>query len=159
VTAEFKQHYNYLRPHQGKSCHNLPPRVAYPELPALPSLPVVVDPDSWLSAIDGEHFTRKVKSNGSVMLDKYSYYLDQALAKEYVVLVIDAAQRELVVQQHQQEVKRLRLKGLYRRAIGLEEYRQLIVEEARAEQRGWRPMVESGVKEEEAKPGEVAAMS
>ena len=49
--------------------------VAFPELPALPPLPLVVDPDSWLAAIDQEHFTRKVSNAGSVQLDKYTYFL------------------------------------------------------------------------------------
>ena len=34
VTAQFEQHYNYERPHQGLSCGNRPPRVAFPTLPA-----------------------------------------------------------------------------------------------------------------------------
>jgi hypothetical protein len=42
----------------------------------------MVDPDSWLAAIEGEHFTRKVKHNGSVLLDKYAYYIGQELAGE-----------------------------------------------------------------------------
>jgi hypothetical protein len=147
VTAEYQQHYNFVRPHQGKSCHNLPPRVAFPELPALPGLPMLLDPDHWLVAVEGEHFTRKVKRDGSVLLDKYPYYLGQALAGEYVVLEVDAVKRELVVYHHQREIRRLRLKGLYRRAMSLEEYRQAIMEEARSERRGWRPQVESGSEE------------
>jgi len=59
------------------------------------------------------------------------------------MLVVEATTREVVVLHHQQEVKRLPLKGLYRRTMRLEEYREAIIAEARSEQRGWRPLVES----------------
>lgn len=138
VTAEYKEHYNWKRPHQGKSCKNQPPRIAFPELPALPSLPLVVDPDAWLKAVDGEHFSRKVRSDGSVTLDKYAYYVGHEWAGKYVVLVIDSPKREVRVQHQKKELKRLNLKSLHRRAMSLDEYRQLIAQEARSERRGWR---------------------
>lgn len=143
VTAQYKEHYNYVRPHQGRSCHNQPPRVAFAELPALPSLPLVVDPDSWLTKLHHDHFRRKVQHDGSVVLDKYTYYVGSALAGQYVMLVVEASTREVVVLHQQKEVKRLALKGLYRRGMGLDEYRTAILAEALSEQRGWRPMVES----------------
>jgi hypothetical protein len=59
------------------------------------------------------------------------------------MLVVEATTREVVVLHQQKEVKRLPLKGLYRRAMPLEEYRAAIIAEARSEQRGWRPLVES----------------
>ncbi len=138
VTAEYQKHYNHERPHQGRSCRNQPPLVAFPELPALRSLPLVVDPDRWLKEVDGEHFVRKVRSDGGLSVDKYDYYVGNALAGQYVVVVVDAAKRELVVEQQNKVLKRLPLKGLYQRIIGIEEYRELIKEEARSERRGWR---------------------
>ncbi len=48
VTERFLLHYNQERPHQGRSCQNQPPRVAFPTLPVLPPLPEKVDPDRWL---------------------------------------------------------------------------------------------------------------
>src|SRR3712207_7562998 len=50
-------------------------RSAFAELPPLPALPLVVDPNRWLLAYDGHTFTRRVSSNGSVQVAKYSYYL------------------------------------------------------------------------------------
>jgi hypothetical protein len=79
-----------------------------------------------------------------------------------VVLTIEATKRELVVLHHHKEIKHLPLKGLYRQAMNLKEYRQAIMEEARAELRGWRPMVESGSasqQKEVSKPPEVASVS
>src|SRR5260221_14154598 len=40
VTEAFLQHYNNERPHQGRSCGNVPPRVAFPTLPTLPALAI-----------------------------------------------------------------------------------------------------------------------
>jgi transposase InsO family protein len=39
VTETFVHHYNYQRPHQGRSCGNHPPRLAHPVLPTLPLFP------------------------------------------------------------------------------------------------------------------------
>jgi transposase InsO family protein len=139
VTTAYKEHYNHQRPHQGRPCGNQPPRVAFPELPALPSLPVMVDPDSWVMAVDKEHFTRKVRSDGAISVDKYDYYVGSAHADQYVLVRLDGPKRELVVLYKEKEIKRLAIKGLYKKAMSMEEYRPLIIEEARSEQRGWRP--------------------
>jgi hypothetical protein len=56
----YKQHYNWERPHQGFSCKNQPPHVAFPELPALRNVPMWINPDGWLAKIDGEMYTRRV---------------------------------------------------------------------------------------------------
>lgn len=144
ATLKYQEHYNHQRPHRGRSCGNQPPRVAFAELPVLPSLPLVVDPDSWLSAIAGEHFSRKVRNDGSFSLDKYDYYLSKELAGKYIVVVVDALKRELVVNQEGKEIKRLSLKGMHQRVMSLNEYRQVLAEEARSERRGWRPTPASG---------------
>ncbi len=51
VTQAFEQHYNFQRPNQALSCGNRPPRTAFPRLAALPPLPSIVDPDSWLTQL------------------------------------------------------------------------------------------------------------
>jgi hypothetical protein len=58
VTATFIHHYNTQRPHQGLSCGNRPPLTAFPALPTLPVLPTTVDPDGWLTSLDGLHLER-----------------------------------------------------------------------------------------------------
>src|SRR6266702_3315077 len=45
VTEQFMQHYNHERPHQGRSCKDQPPRVAFATLPKLPPVPETIDPD------------------------------------------------------------------------------------------------------------------
>ena len=49
MNRDFRFHFNYQRPHQALSCDNQPPRLAFPDLPALPELPAVIDPDPWLT--------------------------------------------------------------------------------------------------------------
>ena len=68
ITQHFHRFYNEERPHQGLSCRNRPPRVAFPVLPTLPAVPAEVDPDGWLARVDGRCYTRKVKHQGSVVL-------------------------------------------------------------------------------------------
>jgi len=80
----FMEHYNWERPHQGRACHNVPPRVAFPTLPPLPALPQTVDPDGWLQAIDEQIFVRKVGHDGCVTVDLAPYYISQqVVGKSY----------------------------------------------------------------------------
>ncbi|WJW70210.1 transposase (plasmid) [Candidatus Chlorohelix allophototropha] len=131
VTKAFKEHYNWERPHQGLSCKNKPPRVAFPTLSALPTLPLL----RWLLAVDKRRFVRKVQSNGAVQVDKRSYYLGQEWVGKYVNLEVAAEEREFVVWQKDKVIKRLGIKGLIGQALGQAEYLQLIKEEARSEVR------------------------
>jgi hypothetical protein len=75
VTTTFHQHYNFKRPNQAKPCGNRPPRVAFLELPVRPALLLFVDPDAWVQAIHGEHYTRKVGPDGCVKLGDRRYYV------------------------------------------------------------------------------------
>jgi len=104
----------------------------------------VVDPDGWLKEVDGEHFVRKVRSDGGLSVDKYEYYVGKELAGQYIVVVVDAAKRELVIEHQNKVLKRMPLKGLYQRIMDLKEYRAAIKEEARSERRGWRANVQGG---------------
>jgi hypothetical protein len=80
VTEAFAAHYNWQRPHQGISCGNQPPRVAFPHLPALPALPDVVNPDAWLNQVKGQHLVRRVNRQGFIKVDLYPYYISSKLA-------------------------------------------------------------------------------
>ena len=72
VTAQFRQHYNHERPHQGRACANQPPMLAFPQLPARPRVPVLVDPDRWLHAVDGIRLIRRLGRDGIVRVDEGS---------------------------------------------------------------------------------------
>jgi hypothetical protein len=84
VTATFLQHYNWERPHQGRSCGNVPPRVAFPTLPTLPDLPARVDPDGWLSTFDRQMYLRHVGHDGCVDVDLQTYDISSQMAKRTV---------------------------------------------------------------------------
>jgi hypothetical protein len=135
VTKQFSQHYNYERPHQGRSCGNRPPRTAFPTLPELPPVPDVVNPDRWLQVSDGLHVVRTVNRKGMVSIDLKDYYVGQALAGQRVALHLSAKTRSWLVIQGTTLLKSLPLKGLYAAALPFEQFVQLMVQQARAEQR------------------------
>ena len=112
VTAAYQRFYNDERPHQGLSCTNRPPRVAFPMLPSLPPVPTMVDADRWLQRYDGHSFARKVKANGQVMVADMPYYVQAALVKQPVALRVDAAAGQFVVEANGRAVQRLAIKGL-----------------------------------------------
>jgi transposase InsO family protein len=135
VTAQFVQHYNYERPHQGLSCGNRPPRVAFPTLPVLPAVPDLVDPDRWLRVSDGLHLVRLVRHDGTVRVDLKSYYVGRALAGQHVALHLSAAKRALLVVHGLQVIKMVPLKGIGGKALRFEVFVQRMMDQARAEHR------------------------
>jgi len=139
ATATYKEHDNHERPNQALSCGNRPPRVAFPNLPARPPVPLLVDPDAWLRRIDGRSYVRKVRENGTVRVDDTLSYLGQDLAGQYVGMQVDAARREFAVLQRGQEVKRLPIKGLQGGALPFDAFVAALAEQARTE-RGPRPV-------------------
>ncbi len=112
VTAAYQRFYNQERPHQGLSCSNLPPRVAFPALPTLPPVPAMVNADRWLEAYDSHSFVRKVRRAGHVTVADVSYYVKVALAGQHVVLRVDAPAGQFVVEMDRRAVQRLHIKGL-----------------------------------------------
>jgi hypothetical protein len=133
VTAAFQRHYNEQRPHQGRACHNQPPKVAFPDLPRRPDVPAEVDPDRWLQAIDGRRYVRKVRQDTSISLDDVPYYLGRELVGKSVVLRVDAAQKELVVEDEGSEVKRVAIKGVGSAPMRFDAYVMRMCAEARSE--------------------------
>ena len=106
-------HYNTERPNQAVTCGNRPPRVAFPDLPALVSVPLTVNPDAWLTAGDGRSYSRTVNSNGSIRMGDRTYYVDKKRAGQRVAVVVAAATKELRVLHNTTEITRRAIKGLY----------------------------------------------
>jgi transposase InsO family protein len=111
VTAAFMQHYNTERPHQGRSCGNVPPRVAFPTWPPLPPVPTQVDPDRWVQHIHGQAFARTVRTDGSVTVDEMRYYVGHKLAGQRINLVVHAPDQVFDLLQGATRLKRLPIKG------------------------------------------------
>ena len=135
VTATFMEHYNWQRPHQGHSLGNQPPRVAHPELPALPPLPDVVNADGWLRQLHGHHLVRLVNRHGAVTVNLAQYYLSRSLAGQRVTLRINGITGELQVQHPQLRRNSFPLKGLQRQALPYPSYLELMVQQASRERR------------------------
>lgn len=69
-------------------------------------------------------------------VDKTSYYIKRELAGSYVGLKVVADSGEFEIIQAQQTLGRLKIKGLYNhQEIGLDEYIELISQEARSLER------------------------
>ena len=135
VTAAFRVHYHTERPNQARRCGNRPPRVAFPELPPSPPLPMLVDPDAWIGLMDGRRYVRQVRSDGSIVVEHTRYYLGRRLAGQRVMLAVSAAERSLVVHHGDTPVKQLPLCGLHRQILVFDRYVDLMQREARAEAR------------------------
>jgi hypothetical protein len=137
ATDAYRVHYNHERPHQGRACGNRPPCVAYPALPTLPALPAQVDPDAWLAHVHGQAFPRRVQPNGTVEVDRRPYYIQQALAGQQVVLVVNAPERRFEVLRGNEVIKAVAIKGLVGCSLPLEAYADQMRAEARSEYRRW----------------------
>jgi transposase InsO family protein len=147
VSANFKYHYNFERPNQAVTCGNQPPRAAYPDLPSLPPIPAVVDPDKWLDSLHGTRFTRKVRADGTVTIDNVRYYIQQKLRGQRVVLVIDAIDRQFRVLHDGREIKRVPIKHLYNGQMLFHDYLNMMLKEAVSQQRRRRGKVSRGCKQ------------
>jgi hypothetical protein len=130
VVATYQEHYNIERPNQARSCKNRPPRTAFPQLPARPSIPLVVDPDRWLEAVDGQTYVRRVKDNGSVRVNGEPYYVSATLAHQAVAVVVVAQTGEFRVLHQGEEVKRLAIKGLLARLVPFDAFVDLLCRQA-----------------------------
>lgn len=133
VTAVYLQHYNSERPNQAVTCGNQPPRVAFPDLPTLPSLPTQVDPDHWLTQIDGHFYTRRVQHNGLIQIGKQAYYISRDLKGRRVLLQVDAASCQFRVLLGGQLIKTCDIKGLHHQILDWEAYLTYIRREAESE--------------------------
>ena len=130
-----RQYYNFERPNQARSCGNQPPRSAFPNLPTLPSLPQVVDPDGWLKTIDRRLYSRRVSPAGTVKVDKHAYYIGREQRGRHVVLRVRASDQQFQVELNGQPFKSLPIKGLQHRLMSFETYLPFICQQAVSE---WR---------------------
>lgn len=135
VTEIFVKHYNQQRPHQGLSCSNRPPCLAFPTLAPLSPLPASVDPDSWLTPLDGLHLERKVDRHGMVSIDLKRYYISAKLVGQHVVVHLDAQARCMQVLYEQQEIKSLPLRGIVGHPLSFEQFLTHMLHQARAQAR------------------------
>jgi len=83
---------------------------------------------------------RKVRANGTITVDKVSYYSDQAWEGKYVTLRVTAAQKCFVVEYREQPIKQVPIKGLGGERLPLSVYLERMQQEARAQMLLGRPL-------------------
>jgi hypothetical protein len=115
----------------GRACKGRTPDEAFPRLPRLPELPDHVNPNDWLKVQHGRVFRRRIRSNGSIQVDKHVYYVDEKLAGHGVLVHLDAHQQCLHVSLEGKRLpKVLPLKGLHDGSLDLQDYLKVLREEA-----------------------------
>lgn len=132
VTETFLQHDTDERPHQGRACGHVPPRVAFPTFPALPALPERVDPDAWLTSLDGKMDLRHGGRDGGVDVDLATSSIGPELAGRALLLQVQAELHQLAVWSQDQIVTLFPIKGLVGQPMVLEDDRPSITQEALA---------------------------
>jgi hypothetical protein len=127
----FQRHYNTERPHQGLACGDRPPAVAHPQLPLRPGLPARVDPDRWLDVYHERCFARRVRANGSVLLDNREYYVGSHYVGREVVAQLDATTRQVRFLDQRTVLKVKPLRGLVGEELPLDAFVRWCEHEAR----------------------------
>jgi hypothetical protein len=94
--------------------------------------PSQVDPDRWLATVDGQAFARKIDAHGCVKVDLQTYYIQQQLSGQHVVLFVNVQNRAFDVWSGSQPIKRVPIKGLQGEIMPFDRYVDLMREEARA---------------------------
>jgi transposase InsO family protein len=149
VTRAYQEHYNWQRPRQGRSCHNVPPCIAHPQLPHLPALPAEVDPDRWIDHLHARAYVRHVGADGCVTVDEWSNYVELEHKGKTVALLINAPGRCFEIWEGASLLKRLPIKGLQGTLMPIERFTAWMREQAIAEERrgklqtrafGWRQL-------------------
>ena len=95
----------------------------------------MVDPDAWLTALDGRWYPRHVKRDGRIVVDGLFYDVKAALAGQLVMVRLNATTRCFEVYVREQCIKDLSIKGLRGKQMPLEDSIELMRERARSEER------------------------
>lgn len=132
LLREYRYFYNHQRANQASACQNRPPYEAFPSLPNGLSLPEEVDPDAWLNHYHRLLFKRRVGANGTVSIDRHTYYVGSAYAGHAVTLRLDALLRQLWAIHRGQVIKKFDIQGLYGQVLPFEAYLNGMLEEARS---------------------------
>ena len=127
----FPHYHNAQRIHMGRACGGSTPDAAFPDLPTLPQLPESVNPNAWLQSQHGRVFRRRIRANGTIQIDKHIYYVDYKLAKQSVLVHLDADHRCLhVTRDGQPLTKPLALRGLHDEQLSMQDYLKRLQDEA-----------------------------
>lgn len=104
--------------------------MAFTDLPPLPRPPRLIDPDRWLQSFHNKRFKRRVSSRGTVSIDTDYYYIGQHLQGRYVVLRLDAYQRQFEVELDGKVLKHKPVKCLFNTEMLFEDYFEVMCQQA-----------------------------
>lgn len=129
--ATFPQYHNSERIHIGRACRGQTPDEAFPNLPTLPELPQTIETNRWLQIEHGRVFRRRIRSNGTIQVDKYTYYIDRNLAKRPVLVHLDGNNCSFrLTLDGKPHPKILTVKNLHPDKMDLQDYLKALQEEA-----------------------------
>lgn len=126
----YRHFYNHDRANQSLACDNRPPFEAFPELPPLPHVPEVIDPDAWLAHYHRHIFRRRV-SSGSISVGNHAYYVGHQYSKERVGVMLDAEKRVFHVLHKGLVIRELEIADLIGKPMSFQDYLKRMLEEAR----------------------------
>lgn len=99
VFPKYMKFHNSERIHQGRACNHKTPDEAFPNLPELPKLPILVKPNSWIDHYDGKVFHRMGRVGGAFQVDREVYHVKHLKARQGVLIRLDASTRTFQVTQ------------------------------------------------------------
>jgi len=108
----FQAYHNQQRVHFGRACDGRIPDEKFPDLPALRPLPQLVNPMTWIHDYHQRVYRRRITSNGTFQIDRYTYYVDEQHAKQNVLVYLDAINRQFQVWHGDEPLATLPMKGL-----------------------------------------------
>jgi len=127
----FPEYHNAQRLHMGRACQGRTPDEAFPHLPTLPALPDRVEPNHWLVVEHGRVFRRRIRANGTIQVDKHTYYVSEKLAKRSVLVHLDAHSQCLRVTLEGKPLQKvLPLRDLHADKLELQNYLKILQQEA-----------------------------
>lgn len=126
----YRHFYNHDRANQSLACGNRPPFEAFPELPALPHIPEIIDPDRWLAHYHRQIFKRRV-TGGNISLGNHTYYVGHQHSKARVGVMLDAEKPMFYVLHKGQIIRELEIADLIGKPMTFQEYLKRMLEEAR----------------------------
>jgi hypothetical protein len=131
ILDSYRHFYNHERANQSLACGNRPPFEAFPNLPALPHIPQLIDPDRWLQPYHRQIFKRRVWRSGNISVGHHTYYVGQKYAKERVGVLLDAEKRLFYVLHNGQIIRELEIADLMGQPMPFQDYLKRMLEEAR----------------------------
>jgi transposase InsO family protein len=126
----FMQFYNHDRANQSLACNNRPPYEAFPNLPPVPHVPEMIDPDGWLNHYHQRIFRRRVAQSGTISVGKHDYYVGYPYAGQRVGVVLDAKLRVFRITQGSTVIGEKEIQGLLRHPMPFQEYLKHMLKEA-----------------------------